>query len=252
MEEYAQACCVAVDRSPRTSAAGALCRDEPIQVRDRERVQWPILIAEPTEELVDYPAATVNRVLGQAAFGPHPVGKRGDLGLMLMARSNRWHLQAAQEAQPPRCPRHELHYGGRLGMLARPSEPWQRPLRGCGFDLHQWNLAATLAQIQQAHHLKLIDRNCAEIERLASQLEPVPEIAQAALHQRRGLTYCSTVSVDLKNCCAPVRAAHRNLPTKPLHDDASRGRLPRIVPDAQPAQPRPPLHRHPTPEIQSP
>ena len=147
-------------------------------------MQWPILIAEPTEELVHYPAAIVDRVLGQAAFGPHPVGKRRDLGHMLMARNNRWHLQAAQEAQPPRCPRDELRYGGRLRMLARPPEPWQRPLRGCGFDLRQWDLATTLAQIQQAHHLKLIERNPAQGRSLGSQLAPVPEIAQAALHQR--------------------------------------------------------------------
>ena len=78
-------------------------------------------------------------------------------------------------------------------MLARPPEPRLRPLRGCGFDLRQWDLATTLAQIQQAHHLKLIDRNLAQSRAAGSQLEPAPEIAQAALHQRCGLVLLDRV-----------------------------------------------------------
>ena len=180
-----RAFCVAADRNPSTSAAGALLGHEPIQVRDRKRVQWSILIAEPTEELVHYPAAAVDRVLGQTAFPPHPVGKRRDLRHMLMARNNRWHLQAAQEAQPPRRPRHEHRYGGRLGMLARPPQAWQRPLHGCSFDLRKLDLAVALPQIQQAHDLNLIAGNLAQGRAFGSQLEPVPEIAQAAIRKGR-------------------------------------------------------------------
>ena len=93
-EEYAVACCVAADRSPSTSAAGALFRDEPIQVRDTRSLSSPNRLRN---------SSTIQQRLW-IVLASHPVGKRRDLGHMLMARNNRWHLQAAQEAQPPRCP----------------------------------------------------------------------------------------------------------------------------------------------------
>ena len=103
---------------------------------------------------------------------------------MLMAHSNPRLFQATQEAQPPRRSRDELRYGCRLGLVAAP-EAWQRPPRGCGFNLLKMDRAAVLLQIQQADDLNLIAGNLSQCRARSSQLEPVSEIAQAAIRKRR-------------------------------------------------------------------